>query len=339
MRAVPRMPPVTLWTVFRASLMNSAPRPGTSRSAIWRAAFAARSPEASSTPASKMERAKTTSPKPTEAELAILQVLWSRGPSTVRQVQDAVQDRRSWGYTTVLKLLQIMAEKGLVTRDESARAHTYQAQRSQEQTQTALVGDLLDRAFEGSASKLVLQALSQTKASPEELAETDIASYALDALRESRVREVLLVGRRGPAQAAFTNPEVKELGELADTETTTLADEMELDDPTRAEIEKDRSLARKIEILQSVYFRTGKTKLRRRSFKLLRNVAQVLNAHGHIKVQVEGHTDSRGKDEYNMDLSQRRAQARPGSYPDGRPRCRHRGPCPGSRGSRAGQDR
>ena len=109
--------------------------------------------------------------RPTGAELAILQVLWTRGSCTVRQVHDDLQAERSWGYTTVLKLLQIMSEKGLVTRDESSRAHLYQASGSEEQTQHALVGDLLDRAFEGSAGKLVLQALSQKLASPEELAE------------------------------------------------------------------------------------------------------------------------------------------------------------------------
>ena len=113
----------------------------------------------------------TKPPKPTGAELAILKVLWGHGSCTVRQVHDALGIQRSWGYTTVLKLLQIMAEKGLVTRDESSRAHLYQPRGSEEQTQHALVGDLLDRAFEGSAGKLVLQALSQKQASPEELAE------------------------------------------------------------------------------------------------------------------------------------------------------------------------
>jgi predicted transcriptional regulator len=107
--------------------------------------------------------------KPTDAELAILRVLWSRGPSTVRHVAEALD--REAGYTTVLKLLQIMTEKRLVVRDESARTHIYQAAYSQEQTERQLVTDLLDRVFDGSAAKLVLQALASNKASPEELDE------------------------------------------------------------------------------------------------------------------------------------------------------------------------
>ena len=107
--------------------------------------------------------------KPTDAELAILRVLWTRGPSTVRQVAE-VMDRES-GYTTVLKLLQIMTEKRLVVRDESARTHIYQAAYTQQQTERQLVTDLLDRVFGGSAAKLVLQALASNKASPEELDE------------------------------------------------------------------------------------------------------------------------------------------------------------------------
>ena len=107
--------------------------------------------------------------KPTDAELAILRVLWSRGPSTVRQVA-AAMDREA-GYTTVLKLLQIMAEKGLVTRDESARTHIYAPAYTEDQTQRQLVMDLVERAFDGSAAKLVLQALASKKATPEELDE------------------------------------------------------------------------------------------------------------------------------------------------------------------------
>jgi BlaI family transcriptional regulator, penicillinase repressor len=107
--------------------------------------------------------------KPTDAELAILTVLWSRGPSTVRQVA-AAMDREA-GYTTVLKLLQIMAEKGLVTRDESARTHIYTPAYTEDQTQRQLVMDLVERAFDGSAAKLVLQALASKKATPEELDE------------------------------------------------------------------------------------------------------------------------------------------------------------------------
>ena len=107
--------------------------------------------------------------KPTDAELAILRVLWSRGPSTVRQVAAAMD--REGGYTTVLKLLQIMTEKGLVVRDESARTHVYEAAYSEDQTQRQLVNDLVERAFDGSAAKLVLQALASKKATPEELDE------------------------------------------------------------------------------------------------------------------------------------------------------------------------
>src|SRR3954462_6191326 len=107
--------------------------------------------------------------KPTDAELAILSVLWSRGPSTVRQIAEDMG--REAGYTTILKLLQIMTEKGLVVRDEGARTHVYEAAYTQDQTQRQLVTDLLDRAFHGSAAKLVLQALAATKTSPQELAE------------------------------------------------------------------------------------------------------------------------------------------------------------------------
>jgi predicted transcriptional regulator len=107
--------------------------------------------------------------KPTDAELAILRVLWARGRSTVRQVAEMMG--RETGYTTVLKLMQIMTEKGLVRRDEGARTHVYEAAYSEDQTQRHLVSDLLDRVFDGSAAKLVLQALAAGKASPEELAE------------------------------------------------------------------------------------------------------------------------------------------------------------------------
>src|SRR6478672_5839748 len=107
--------------------------------------------------------------KPTDAELAILSVLWSRGPSTVRQIAEEMG--REAGYTTILKLLQIMTEKRLVVRDEAARTHVYAAAYSQDQTQRQLVADLLERAFDGSAAKLVLQALAGRKTSPQELAE------------------------------------------------------------------------------------------------------------------------------------------------------------------------
>lgn len=107
--------------------------------------------------------------KPTEAELGILRVLWAKGPSTVREVAEAMG--RASAYTTVLKLLQIMTEKGLVVRDERARTHVYEAAFSEAHTQKQLVTDLLDRVFDGSAAKLVLHALSTGKATAAELAE------------------------------------------------------------------------------------------------------------------------------------------------------------------------
>jgi BlaI family transcriptional regulator, penicillinase repressor len=113
----------------------------------------------------------TLLPRPTDAELAILRVLWERGPSTVRQVHDVLTRERPTAYTTALKLLQIMTEKGLVRRDETDRTHIYHARLSEEQTQRQLVRDLLDRAFGGSASKLVMQALAARRSTPEELGE------------------------------------------------------------------------------------------------------------------------------------------------------------------------
>jgi BlaI family transcriptional regulator, penicillinase repressor len=112
-----------------------------------------------------------TPQRPTEAELAILRVLWERGPSTVRQVHELLAEHRETGYTTTLKLMQIMADKGLVSRDESSRTHVYAARASQESTQRQLVNDLVDRAFGGSAAELVLRALSSHRASDDELRE------------------------------------------------------------------------------------------------------------------------------------------------------------------------
>lgn len=109
--------------------------------------------------------------RPTAGELAILHVLWTRGPSTVREVHEQLSAERPTGYTTVLKLLQIMAEKNLVRRDEKRRAHVYRARIPREQTQAQMVGDLVDRVFGGSASRLVMQALSSKRASATELAE------------------------------------------------------------------------------------------------------------------------------------------------------------------------
>jgi len=108
-------------------------------------------------------------PKPTDAELNILQVLWKSGEATVKQVQENLGG--DTGYTTVLKFLQIMTEKGLVRRDETLRAHVYRATLSEDETQQQLVSGLLKRAFGGSTSKLVLQALASKKASTRELAE------------------------------------------------------------------------------------------------------------------------------------------------------------------------
>jgi predicted transcriptional regulator len=115
--------------------------------------------------------AKRKLAKPTEAELAILRVLWDRGPSTVREVTTVLEGERAAGYTTILKLLQIMTGKGLVRRNVASRSHVYQASVPPETTQRQLVRDLLDRAFGGSAQQLIQQALSARRASPEELAE------------------------------------------------------------------------------------------------------------------------------------------------------------------------
>jgi predicted transcriptional regulator len=107
--------------------------------------------------------------RPTEAELGILRVLWEGGPRSVRDIQRILNEARPTGYTTVLKLMQIMTEKGLVERDESQRPQIYRARYSQEQTQRQLLRDLLDRAFGGSVKELVLQALATKRSSPEEL--------------------------------------------------------------------------------------------------------------------------------------------------------------------------
>ena len=114
---------------------------------------------------------KQATQRPTDAELAILRVLWERGPSTVRQVHEILSKVRLNVYTTTLKLMQIMADKGLVRRDKSQRAHVYQPTFTQADTQKRLVGDLLDRAFSGSTASLLMQALSAKEASAEELAQ------------------------------------------------------------------------------------------------------------------------------------------------------------------------
>lgn len=114
---------------------------------------------------------ETELPRPTDAELEILKVLWRRGPSTVREVFETLGETKGTGYTTVLKLMQIMADKGLVVRDESERAHRYEPAAPEDETQRRLVGDLLRKAFDGQAVKLVMQALSTERASAEELSE------------------------------------------------------------------------------------------------------------------------------------------------------------------------
>lgn len=116
------------------------------------------------------KKAKDPASKPTDGELDILQVLWDRGPSTVREIHETLTEDKGTGYTTTLKLLQLMVDKNLVTRDESQRSHIYQAL-EQETTQRQLVRDLLQRAFGGSPTALVVQALSETRASADDLEE------------------------------------------------------------------------------------------------------------------------------------------------------------------------
>ena len=114
----------------------------------------------------------TRSPlKPTASELEILRVLWTHGPSTVREVHESLSEKKELGYTTVLKLLQIMTIKGTVRRNETQRAHVYEACLPAEQTKRQLAGDMLQRVFEGSASQLMMHALAGRKSSPEEITE------------------------------------------------------------------------------------------------------------------------------------------------------------------------
>jgi BlaI family transcriptional regulator, penicillinase repressor len=112
-------------------------------------------------------------PRPTDAELSILRVIWRLGPSTVRQIWQNMSNDPPLTYTTILKFLQIMNEKGLVERDERQRTHIYHTSLTQEQTQRQLVLDLLDRAFGGSARQLVMHALASKKATSEELAQVE----------------------------------------------------------------------------------------------------------------------------------------------------------------------
>lgn len=118
-----------------------------------------------------MSDPKKPLPRPTPAELEILRVLWGRGASSVRDVHRTLQAKREMGYTTVLKFLQIMTEKGLVRRDASRRPHVFEARLAREQTQRQLVHDLMERAFDSSASGLVMQALSGAHATADEIAE------------------------------------------------------------------------------------------------------------------------------------------------------------------------
>lgn len=114
---------------------------------------------------------KSKFPKPTDAESPILRVLWESGPSTVRHIWEQLSPRQQTGYTTILKLLQIMLEKGLVRRDEAQRSHVYCASLREGQAQRQAVGHLAERIFGGSAPKLAMQALAGGKATREELAQ------------------------------------------------------------------------------------------------------------------------------------------------------------------------
>lgn len=114
--------------------------------------------------------ARSSSSHPTPAQLQILRILWTRGPCTCREVHDILGPQNGVGYTTVLKLMQVMATKGLVARDENQRSHVYRAKASEAKTQRALVKDLIERAFEGSTAELVVQALSAKPATADDLA-------------------------------------------------------------------------------------------------------------------------------------------------------------------------
>jgi BlaI family penicillinase repressor len=115
--------------------------------------------------------ARKQSPQPTDVELAILRVLWQRGPSTVREVYLALQSSRDTGYSTTLKMMQVMLEKGLLWRDDSQRPQVYTPSQPEEQTQRQMVNNLLQKVFGGSARKLVLRAVESERLSAQELAE------------------------------------------------------------------------------------------------------------------------------------------------------------------------
>ena len=120
---------------------------------------------------SSMKIQQSNLPKPTEGELELLRVLWVKGSATVRELHDSVSEERALGYTTVLKLLQIMTEKGLVQRAEASKAHVYRATASQEETQSQLLRDLSQRLFSGSAAQLAMHALTMEPATTDELKE------------------------------------------------------------------------------------------------------------------------------------------------------------------------
>jgi BlaI family penicillinase repressor len=124
---------------------------------------------------------RPTSTQPTDAELTLLRVLWDQGPSTVRQVHEALRRDRDTAYTSVLKMLQVMFEKGLVTRDDSERSHVYAAARDRTTTQRSLLRDLLDKAFGGSAKELVMAAMEEER---------------MDAHSKSKVRDLLAKARK-----------------------------------------------------------------------------------------------------------------------------------------------
>ena len=128
-------------------------------------------------------------PQPTDAELELLRILWERGPSTVREIHDSLHEAKNTGYTTTLKILQRMTEKGLVRRDETQRSHVYSAVRRAEQTQRQLVRNLLRAAFGGAPARLVVQALSEETVSPDELAEIRTLLDELEARQSKKEKK------------------------------------------------------------------------------------------------------------------------------------------------------
>lgn len=115
--------------------------------------------------------ARQPSPQPTEVELQILRILWSRGPSIARDIHDALQEVRQTTYSTTVKMLSVMLEKGLLKRDDDVRPQVYRPASPQQRTQKKMLGDLIEKVYDGSAAKLMMHALSSDKATPEEIAE------------------------------------------------------------------------------------------------------------------------------------------------------------------------